>query len=644
MGLYWHHGRKVAILSISAVFAAAMMCGGVLRAQADGELTGSSGSEFSAPATSAVPVIRTMTLVDAPLASAVDIIQQKTGIQVVIKPQVDGQPYGKVNVSLRNQSVSTVLKAIAESANADMWQQDGIYYIGPHGSAPQPPAPQPTVLPEQAYLPPASNYHIVKIRLKYLPPDQFLRMIHVDSRPDVSHMIQQASLAAMEQSITGGNYIPASSQAPVFLTPGGAQRLNPQAQFNGYGGAAGAAPSSQGNMFTQVSPSSQDTSGAAAGAAASAVNFPASGGQAARRSDSLSAGEFGRGQGFGGFGGPGGQGGFNGGPGGGGFGAPGGGAGGPGGGSGVGGPGGANGNNATAQALLPPGIDPNDIMALDADGSLLLRYQNPEQLNQFKELVRLLDVEPRQILIKAQFVTVTHNDVNSFGITWNFTRVNLVAAANAGFSPTNTASIQYATGNLQTQLSWILTTGRGKLITSPESVTLNGIPAIFTDTTEVPILVQQPIIGINGNVFVSTTITELPVTVYLGITPYINGDGSIYLTGNLFSFDIQGTITNPAGGSIPIIAGQQAIVTRIVGNGDTLVINGLTRKQDSISENKIPLLGDLPLIGTLFRSRNVTTNDADLLVFITPQILPNPVPAAEVPQASSNNGSAGLLP
>ena len=79
-----------------------------------------------------------------------------------------------------------------------------------------------------------------------------------------------------------------------------------------------------------------------------------------------------------------------------------------------------------------------------------------------------------------------------------------------------------------------------------------------------------------------------------------------------------------------------------------MVIAGLTRKRDNVSTNKVPLLGDLPLIGTLFRSRNVTTDDSELVVFITPTIIPDrPVGGAAgsgVGSAVGAPGGAGGLP
>ena len=113
------------------------------------------------------------------------------------------------------------------------------------------------------------------------------------------------------------------------------------------------------------------------------------------------------------------------------------------------------------------------------------------------------------------------------------------------------------------------------------------------------------------------------MSVNLFVTPRINGDDSITLQGGVSFGDVTGSITNPNGGTLPITIQQPVTINRIVRNGDSMVIAGLTRKRDNVSTNKVPLLGDLPLIGTLFRSRNVTTDDSELVVFITPTIIPD---------------------
>ena len=571
-----------------------------------------------------------LTISHASFDSVLSVLENSDPAINVVVLSDPNQPFenNKVSLNLDSKSIPESLSLLAQAAGVTMWQKDGVYYIGPESRKPAAPTPQPL-----AQLPaPRAQFKLAKVQLKYTRPAEILRMLGINrtGEHDLLDIIRQQGIRQMVHSDVNKPY-PMANNAPVFMNrDGGATQVRPSAMTPSYNG------------FTTGS--------------ASGLSLGAGQDQGAHRSDSLGTDqEFGRGQFFGGggqggFPGAGGQGGFGGGQGG----APGaGGQGGVGGGQGgfpgAGGQGGVGGGNQNAANLLPPGIDPGDISAIDADGSLLVRYTNPLALEEFKKLVALLDVKPKQILITAQFVTVSSNDIKSFGINWNFTKVNLVAGANVGYSTTNTAFLQYAIGNLQTQLSWILTTGHGKLITSPTASTLNGITATFQQLTEEPVLLQTPIVSQNGTVVITTTITIIPVTVGLFVTPFINQDGSITLLGQVISSGVEQTITNPAGGGIPVIGTQQAVITRIVNDGETMVISGLTQSQTSVSENKVPLLGDLPLIGTLFRSRNVTSNTSDLLVFITPKIIPDKPPINSVitggGAGQSGGGSGpGLLP
>lgn len=617
--------RSIITLSVAAVLGATFLCEGGCTAKAQ-SVPGDDGAstQVTLPPGSDAAARITFQVQNVTLESAVNLLEKETGLQVVLTEDPD-RPFSPVNVSLVKQPIDVIMKAIAQSAGADLWVEDGIYHIGPKGSAPKPKkeeTAQPVLPPQQ------EEKHIVKIKLQYTAPSTILRILGINNpdEPDFLEYVRRLGLKyLLHQEMPDYSSPVPSGNRPVFITPyGPAVSVGPSAPIQGYNGASDFTPPAVSNM-------------------------PLTSDQSAHRSDDSDF--FGRGQGFPGGGFPGG-------------GFPGGGQFGPGGGQFPGGqaPGapGATGGGAGAgqigtggnlSNLLPNGMTPGDISALDADNSLLVRG-TPAQIQELRQLIRLLDVKPKQILISAQFVTVTENALNAFGINWSLAKGQFVSGANLNFSASNTAFIQYAAGNVQTQLSWILTQGQGKVLTSPTASTLNGVPAVFENVQEVPVITQTPVIGPNGTVVVTTSYTLFPVTVELIVTPYINNDNSITLLGQLISSNILGSVTNPAGGSIPIIGFQQAIVTRIVYNGQSMVINGLTNKQDNTSISKVPLLGDLPLIGTLFRSRSTTNNDSDLLVFITPKIIPDNPPAIQAlnggaPQeqgGAAAGGAGGLLP
>ncbi len=602
-------GRAPGLLVAATLSASLVGCLG-LPASANDDST--LGLETSGP----LSVLVDVDLTNSTLAKAIRIITTTTHLSnIVIKDP--GYNYEPITLSLKRMPTRDVLKLICESAGADLWQKDGIFWIGPKGSAPKT-EPERPLLPEVSEAPSLPIHSYEKIKLIYSDPNTMLGMlgIHSGVRNDYmtyfkdnvinalinprksSYHLNQPSTPAMQNGI--------STYQPQVNPVSPAVPIGDQLQNNQRSAPAGqnAQPS---NNFIQDTLKSNS--------------------QEAHRDNNEFLEEFGRGGQFGGgFGGGGGGIGIQGG---GGFGGGGGiGGGGQGGLGGIGGGGqggiggGQNSGIGGAAGLLPDGVNPGNISAFDGDNSIIVRGLNGEQIRELKKVIEMLDVKPRQIMIKAEFVTVSQNDVNSFGITWNFQKVNLIGAANLGFETANTSFLQYAAGNVQTQLSWILTNGRGKLVSAPTASTINNVPVTFATTTQIPFYTTSPFVTSTGQVFLTSSISTAEADTQLSVLPRINGDDSISLFGTVTFSDINGFVTGADGSSAPIVVGQSVPIQRIIRNGDTMVIGGLVRKSDSSSTNKVPLLGDLPLIGNLFRSRKNTTDDSELLVFITPTILP----------------------
>ncbi len=583
MGFHRQKGRATGLL-FASVLSAALLNGATLRSFADDDI----------PAGQKAAQVRNNPLLDVELndtslPAAIAIIRQQLKCSFVFHN--DKSEYGKVTLSVKGKPVGDVLKLIADSAGADIWQEDGVYHIGPKGSHT---VAQPTVEQVQTSVAPLApvSTKIGQIRLYFA---------------NAQDVIDQLSgKAATSVSVNTQGLISGLAGATTHVDPPKTLSLVPgyAGEFVNPGAASTAAP-----IGTKGTP--QD--GGAHRADGPDFNR---GGQAGLGGGGMGGGGFG--QPGGGMGG-GGNGGFGGGQ----------------GGAGNGGVGGQGQNGGTARGLLPAGIEPQDLTALSNNNVIIVRYKDDaEGEAAFRELqtrIRLLDIKPKQIQVRAQFVTVTQNDADQFGINWQFQKVNLLGVLNAGYAPTGQAVLQYATGNLQTQLNFALTTGRGKVVASPMATTFNNVPAIFTNTTEYYSFIPQTFIGPGGAAQTTYYPQQIPATSVLAITPRINGDNTITLNGILMFTDLSGTAKSPDGTDYPILV-QQLIpsVTRIIRNGDTMVLAGLIRKQDNNAVQKVPLLGDLPLIGSLFRSRSVNTNDSELLVFITATILPDPIPGGAV--------------
>ena len=593
MGLLRRTGRGIAALTAGAL-GMTLLAGSVMSVRADDEAA--PGQKTGAVRNPNVDI----DLKDVRLQEALSVIKQRTGISLVYVSS--DFKFNRITLSLTNKPVDMTLKMIAIASGADFWKEGDIYFFGAKGTAPKPPEPV-NLTPEFAPIAPAQR-RIEKIQIMFSSARSIAHKLLTpyEDSPGMLEIIQKQFQERFENGIPR----PTAIKAPVEFQDGARSSVAPLLPTGPATRSVDRPNLSNPNPFNRDQTSHRD--GPDGGANLGLGN-----------SNIERAGQF-PGSGGGGFGGGGGQ-----------FGGGGGGAQFGGGGAQLGGgqqngAGGAGqGINGTANGLLPAGIPPGSIYANEADNSILVVLPDtPDAENLYKELRKIityLDVKPKQIRVKADFVTVTSNTNNSFGINWNLTKVNLLAGASTGFSANNTAFVQLASGNLSTALSFILTNGYGKVFASPSATTLNGVGVSFFQTSNQPYFITTPIVTNGGTTVLQSTVGFIPAQTGLQVVPVINGDGTISINGTAISTSTGAPFTGPNGESFPNITTQTVPIQTIVRDGETMVIAGLNSKNDIIQSNKVPLLGDLPFIGNLFKSRAVSTSDAELFVFITAYVI-----------------------
>ena len=279
------------------------------------------------------------------------------------------------------------------------------------------------------------------------------------------------------------------------------------------------------------------------------------------------------------------------------------------------------------------------------------------RLEQVQQLIGKLDIAVRQVLIEARIVEASDSFGKSLGVrlggsdlrgvrggdpgysisgnhrlalggtynavsgttgessatldTTNTTFVNLPASGQGGFSPSSFAiSLFSAAANrfLNLELSALEADGKGKLVSSPRIVTADQTKALIEQGTEFPY--QQA--TSSG----ATSVAFRKATLKLEVTPQITPEGNIILDLDI-SKDSRGE-TTAAG----IAINTKHIKTQVlVENGGTVVIGGIFELTESENEAKVPLLGDLPAVGNLFKSKTRSSNKQEMLVFITPKMI-----------------------
>ncbi len=286
-------------------------------------------------------------------------------------------------------------------------------------------------------------------------------------------------------------------------------------------------------------------------------------------------------------------------------------------------PGGGNagGGNAGGKGvdLRPAGVD--QIIAITEQNTLLVRGTS-QGIAELRDIIAKLDVPAKQVQIKVEFVTASVGAVDQLGISFDLIPYPSVETGFFPQGPQGSGStfLSYSHGNLVAALAALLTTSQGKVIASPMITLTNNIPGSITVTDQIPYSQTTTIAQGNGNALQAQTTSFLSVPTGLQARARINGDNSVTL-----QLTPQLSKVGPAPATGPPTVSSQTVQTiRTVGNGETLVLGGLVQKTDTSSRALYPILSDLPIIGSLFRSRNNSNSDTELLLFVTPTILPVP--------------------
>ncbi len=273
-------------------------------------------------------------------------------------------------------------------------------------------------------------------------------------------------------------------------------------------------------------------------------------------------------------------------------------------------------SSSSGGSLMPGGID--FVMPYDLDNSLIVRGDE-EGREELKNLIKQLDVAPKQIMIKAAFVEISTGASSSLGIDWTLN--NLSNNFSTTFNPTGNVQLGYASGNVMATLRAKLLQNHGKVVNEPIISTLNNVPATIQIGKSYPYWTSSVTSNNNGNL-ISYKVTMLPIQTQLVVLPRVNNaDNSITVMIQPTVSDTGDMITGPDGTEIPVVKEETLQTTRRVANGETIVLGGIIRKDDNVSVSKIPLLGDLPIIGALFRSETRSSTDTELLIFLTPTIV-----------------------
>lgn len=169
---------------------------------------------------------------------------------------------------------------------------------------------------------------------------------------------------------------------------------------------------------------------------------------------------------------------------------------------------------------------------------------------------------------------------------------------------------------LDLELSALESEDRGELLSSPKVITADQQEAVIKQGQEVGYVTIQAA----GGTIPTATVAFKEIVLELLVTPRITADGRVFLTLKVKKDNLAGFIATP-GGQVPIIDKREVQTGALVDNGQTVVLGGIYEFERNDSLSKVPVLGDIPAIGNLFRNKDRRNSKVELLIFVTPKIL-----------------------
>lgn len=288
----------------------------------------------------------------------------------------------------------------------------------------------------------------------------------------------------------------------------------------------------------------------------------------------------------------------------------------------------------------------NDVVATSTDNAIILKgkVDSPVAAEKIQRLansflrgdgqsvINMLDTsDTDQVMLKVKIVEVSRNELKRFGINWesvlnpgNFLFglaqgrdfIDGTGAITRSANGDNSLNIGFNDGqtSLNAAIDALETDGLVNILAEPNLTTRSGMPANFLAGGEYPI----PVPGENGVV----TIEYRQFGVSLQFTPVVLAANKISLTvlPEVSSLSNQNAVTLN-GTTVPGLTTRRASTTVDLGTGQTFAIAGLLRNDDSNNINKFPILGDIPVIGALFRSSDYQHNQTELVILVTPYIV-----------------------
>ncbi len=259
----------------------------------------------------------------------------------------------------------------------------------------------------------------------------------------------------------------------------------------------------------------------------------------------------------------------------------------------------------------------------------LIITDTARKIQDIRGLLTRLDVPARQVMIEARVVVADSNWSRDLGARLNFraqnSAGNRVVSGNGQALPGATGTLPGLlmtlidptnSNTLGLELQALEADNRGKVVSNPRVMTSNQKPAVILNGTQIPYITP-------GTANSPATVTFKDVFLCLLVDPQILNNDSLIMTVEVQkdATDAANTVQVAGVGLVPAITTKRVKTQVRINNGETLVIGGIFDQQETNNVSKVPFLGDLPVLGNLFKTTSKADGKTELLIFLTPRIL-----------------------
>jgi len=273
-------------------------------------------------------------------------------------------------------------------------------------------------------------------------------------------------------------------------------------------------------------------------------------------------------------------------------------------------------NSEAANASLGQLVD--EAIGVDRRLNAIILRGSPERIARLKAKIAQLDVPVTSVLLETVFVELTETGAKNVGLDYNNSGGK---AAVVTYQTGNYNSGSFGSGGTGSQVSASLQAaiyaqvqhGQGRILSRPRISAPSGTSAKIITGDALPILTSIALSGVNA---VSQQVQYVNVGVTLQIAPRVSVDG--FVTSHIFC--VVSSVTGYSQG-YPTISQREASTSATVRDGDFFVIGGLTQENELTSKSRIPLLGDIPGVGELFKLQLGARSKTQLYIVVTPHIV-----------------------